>query len=285
MASDAAAAPAAHAGVSPSAADLLHWADHGQPWPDSVGRPAFADIASAYQTALQLRALRLARGEQPRGYKIGFTNRHIWPVYQVFAPIWGTVWDSTLAFTDATGAGAISLAATCQPRLEPELVFAFRTTPPLGADVQALFESLDWLAPGVEIVQSHRPGWRFAAAAETVADGALHARLLVGPRIALRDFAADAAALQRQLADADLTLIGPGGQAAEAGRGAHVLDNPLLALHHFLTELRQCPGAPDVQPGDVVTTGTWTDAWPVAAGERWLVRYSAPLGTLDIRFS
>ena len=79
--------------------------------------------------------------------------------------------------------------------------------------------------------------------------------------------------------------FGPDGQPAESGRGANVLDDPLLALHHFLTELRQCPGAPDVQPGDVVTTGTWTDAWPVAPGQHWQVRYSAPLGRLDVRFS
>ncbi len=281
--------PAAGASAAPvtplTAADLLHWLDQGQPWPEHIGRPAFTEVPSAYQTALALRALRQARGEAPRGYKIGFTNRHIWPLYDVYAPIWGTVYDSTLSFTDDSGAGAISLAAACEPRLEPELVFAFRHTPPPDADAQALFEVLDWLAPSVEIVQSHRPGWRFGAAAETVADGALHARLLIGPRIPMGSFAANAAELQHKLAAAELTLIGPDGETAESGRGANVLDNPLLALHHFLTELRQCPGAPDVQPGDVVTTGTWTDAWPVAPGQRWQVRYSAPLGQLSVSFS
>ena len=272
------------ASTAPSAEQLLDWTDRGESWPDSLATPAFTEVPRAYQTALALRALREQRGERPRGFKIGFTNRNIWPIYQVFAPIWGTVWDTTLHPTDAAGAGTLDLNALCEPRLEPELAFAFRSTPPPGADLAALFASLDWLAPSAEIVQSHRPGWRFAAAAETVADGALHARLLVGPRIAVRDFAPDTDALQTRLAEAELTLIGPDGQTAESGRGANVLDNPLLALHHFLTELRQCPGAPDVQPGDVVTTGTWTDAWPVAAGERWQVRYSAPLCGLDIRF-
>ena len=273
------------AGQVPSAEQLLAWTDRGEPWPPSVATPAFTDVPAGYATALAMRALRQARGERPRGFKIGFTNRNIWPIYQVFAPIWGTVWDSTLHATDAQGAGTLDLRATCEPRLEPELVFAFRHTPPAGANLAQLFDALDWLAPGVEIVQSHRPNWRFAAAAETVADGGLHARLLVGPRIAVGDFAASAADLQQKLAAAELTLIGPDGQPAESGRGANVLDDPLLALHHFLTELRQCPGAPDVQPGDVVTTGTWTDAWPVASGQHWQVRYSAPLGQLDVRFS
>ena len=72
------------------------------------------------------------------------------------------------------------------------------------------------------------------------------------------------------------------GQLVEQGAGANVLDSPLQALLHFLTELRQCPGAPDLTAGDVVTTGTWTDAWPVKAGDRWTARFSSPLPSLSL---
>ena len=147
-------------------AELLSFQDRGALWPANTPSPAFEHMADAYQTALAVRALRMARGEQPRGFKVGFTNRHIWPRYQVFAPIWGTVWDRTLAHCDGTG--ELDLQATSLPRIEPELVFGLKRTPPPDADLQALFDSLDWLAPGVEIVQSHRPDWRFGAAAETV---------------------------------------------------------------------------------------------------------------------
>jgi 2-oxo-3-hexenedioate decarboxylase len=54
-------------------------------------------------------------------------------------------------------------------------------------------------------------------------------------------------------------------------------------LHHFLKELRQCPGAVDLQAGDVVTTGTWTDAWPLQVGEHWRAEFSASLGSLSAR--
>ena len=40
-----------------------------------------------------------------------------------------------------------------------------------------------------------------------------------------------------------------------------------------------------LEPGDVVTTGTWTDAWPVAAGETWRAEFEAPLSPLAIRFT
>ena len=260
---------------------LLAHHDDGTPWPATLPSPAFDDVAEAYRTALTVRQLRQARGEQPRGFKIGFTNRQIWERYRVYAPIWGTVWNTTLTMTN--GAGRIALQHTCEPRIEPELVFGLKHTPPSGADLQALFEALDWLAPGVEIVQSHRPGWRFASAAETVADGGLHARLLVGQPLPVARLGADAAALQQALAHASLQLS-KGGTPVEQGVGANVLDDPLQALLHFLNELRACPGAPDLQAGDVVTTGTWTDAWPVAPGEHWRVSYSDGLGALDVAF-
>ena len=45
--------------------------------------------------------LRLARGDQPMGFKIGFTNRSLWPLYGVFQPIWAPVWDRTVYQSDA----------------------------------------------------------------------------------------------------------------------------------------------------------------------------------------
>jgi 2-oxo-3-hexenedioate decarboxylase len=224
--------------------------------------------------------LRIARGEQPRGYKVGFTNRNIWPRYGVYAPVWGPVWDTTLAFCD--GEGELSLANTAHPRIEPEAVFGIARTPPAGADLQALFESLDWVAPGFEIVQSHQ-AWK-TNAADAVADGALHARLLVGRRVAVRDVAADAQAFEQRLAAARTRLFHEGAPKEE-GVGSNVLDGPLHALQHFLEALRETPGAADLQPGDVVTTGTWTDAWPVAAGQTWRADFDAPLSPLAVRFS
>ena len=76
-----------------------------------------------------------------------------------------------------------------------------------------------------------------------------------------------------------------GHAVVEEGDGARVLDGPLHALQHFVLELQRCPGAPDLQPGDVVTTGTWTDAWPVQPGQRWRAEFDAPLPALEIGFS
>ena len=261
--------------------DLLDHIDNGQLWPDMPANAAFTDLPAAYQTALAVRALRLARGEVPRGYKIGFTNRNIWPRYNVFAPIWGSVWDTTLTFSDA-GDGSVSLAGLCQPRVEPEVVFGMRATPRADASLDDLFDALDWVAPGFELVQCHLPGWKFVAA-ETVADSGLHGRLLVGHKLAIDELARDAHELQALLSNTRVRLS-RNGTSVEEGTGANVLDDPLRALQYFLAELRRCPGAPDLQAGDVVTTGTWTDAWPVQPGEHWSTSYSANLPGLKVTF-
>jgi 2-oxo-3-hexenedioate decarboxylase len=257
---------------------LLSHLDSGQLWPHPASSEPHFDTAQAYQQALAVRALRKQRGEQARGFKIGFTNRTIWPLYQVYAPIWGTVWDSTLRHCD--GQGSLSLQATCQPRLEPEVVFGLASTPPAGADLQALFESIEWIAPGFEVVQSHLPDWKFQAS-DTIADSGLHARLLVGQRVPLRNIAANAQALDALLAHMTLRLLKDHAEVAQ-GSGRNVLDSPLRALHYFMQELRACPGAPDLQPGDVITTGTWTDAFPIASGQHWTAHFPAPLSALHL---
>lgn len=259
---------------------LAHY-DQGRLWDTPASQAPGFDIPAAYRAQLAVRRLRMARGEQPCGFKIGFTNRNIWPRYGVRGPVWGTVWDTTLSYCE--GQGTIALGKNCQPRLEPEAVLGIARTPPLAASMEQLFECLEWVAPGFEVVQSHSPGWKFQAA-DTVADGGLHAHLLVGRCIPVRHVGSTAAGFEAALAACEVTLL-RGTQARERGRGANVLDGPLCALHHFLGELRACEEAPDLQPGDVVTTGTWTDAYPVAAGQSWTAAFGRPLAHLEVRFT
>jgi 2-oxo-3-hexenedioate decarboxylase len=262
---------------------LLQHHDQALLWGQAPGVVGGLDTAAAYQKALAVRQLRQQRCEVAKGYKIGFTNRTLWQRYEVFGPMWGTVWDTGLSFVEPVASeaaeGHIDLAHTCQPRLEPEIVFGMKATPPANASLQQLFEAIDWIAPGFEVVQSHCLDWKFTAT-DTMADGGLHARLLVGQSLPIQQLAADAQALHTLLAQVQVTLF-KNGQAVDQGVGTNVLDSPLNALHHFTKELRQCPGAADLQAGDVITTGTLTDAWPLQVGERWRAEFSAPLGSLS----
>jgi 2-keto-4-pentenoate hydratase len=234
------------------------------PWPSAVP----ADVPLAYATALAVRAARSAEGDAPVGYKVGFTNRTIWPRYGVYGPIWGTVWHSGLARVDALAPneGVLSLQGLCEPRIEPEVVFGLREAPPTDCSAAQLVASLDWVAHGYEIVHTHFPGWKFSAA-QAVADGGLHGRLLVGHAVKLpAGLAPDA--LMEALSGLRLKLYGDG-VLKDEGVGANVLDGPVQALLHFVRELRATPGAPALRAGDLITTGTLTDAWPVRSGQTW----------------
>ena len=54
-----------------------------------------------------------------------------------------------------------------------------------------------------------------------------------------------------------------------------MLGSPALALAHLARLLADQPQAPKLAAGEIVTTGTITDAWPVAAGEIWSSDYGA----------
>ncbi len=240
--------------------------DAAQRLPLFSADPRFT-LDRAYAVADETRSLRIARGERPAGYKIGFTNRSIWSKYDVHAPIWAPVWDNTLSLLDDAQA-QVSLAGLVQPRLEPEIVFGFTHAPRAGMSEAGLARCLAWVAHGFEIVHTHFDDWRFAAP-DTVADFGLHGRLLVGPRVDVGRFSA----LGTELAALELELY-QGDERVDSGKGSVVLDGPLNALRLWVDAMAwQTPGWA-IHPGDVVTTGTLTDAWPLLPGRRWSTRLS-----------
>src|SRR5690606_34018286 len=147
--------------------------------PITDAEPAFG-LVEAYAVSAAITQRRVAAGERPVGWKIGFTNRTIWEEYGVHAPIWGPVYDTTLFVVDPAETVDCDVTRLIEPRLEPEIVFRIGRPPEPGMEGQALIACLDGVAHGCEIVQSVYPGWVFKAA-DTVAAFALHGRLYCGP--------------------------------------------------------------------------------------------------------
>src|SRR5215467_9320102 len=146
--------------------------------PFTARYPEF-DVRAGYEVARRVDERRRAGGFVAVGRKIGFTNASLWPVYGVHEPIWGTMYDRTV--TRLGGAkGRLSLRGLTEPMIEPEIAFGLRSVPDRGAGPAALLSSIEWVAHGFEIVQSHFPGWKFKAA-DTVADNGLHGAYLLGP--------------------------------------------------------------------------------------------------------
>lgn len=244
--------------------------------PITAGDPTF-DVPRAYDVLAEINARREAQGWTPIGRKIGFTNRTIWERYGVYQPMWAPVWSHSVHFA-GHGAATLSLAGFVRPRIEPEVVFKLGAAPPASDDPLALMAAVEWIAAGFEIVQSIFPDWKFTAADCTAASG-LHAALLVGAPLVVT--VANRANLLSCLPSFELTLARDGA-SVERGVGSNVLGSPLNALAHLGRVLVEQPRFTPLAAGEIVATGTVTDAWPVERGETWQSHYGS-LGVEGLR--
>lgn len=225
---------------------------------------------TGYAAARQLHAHRLAQGWKLAGRKNGFTNRGLWARYGVSGPMWGAVYDRTLIFAQDNRA-TVPLDGLVQPRIEPEICFKLKTAPATTPEAlstyrrnpAALLEAIEWAAHAIEIVQCHHPDWKVTLA-DCTADNALHGRLIVGTPVEVQRISGLAAALPFLK-----VTLRRGGEIVDQGIGANVLDSPLLSLAFLVQILAGQGESPPLQAGEIVSTGTLTDAHPVRAGETW----------------
>jgi len=237
--------------------------------PITAARPGF-DVADAYAVLAEIEARRCREGWHPVGRKIGFTNRTIWPRYGVYEPMWARIWAHTVHHA-SEGRASLPIASFVRPRLEPEVVFKLRGPVPLTDDARVVLRSVEWIAAGFEVVQSHFIDWKFKAPDCTAAFG-LHAALVVGTPSPVTDANRDLIAATLPTFAATLARDQV---IVERGIGANVLDSPALALGHLARIVAAQPRAPALTANEIVTTGTLTDAWPIARGETWTSDYGA----------
>ncbi|MCF3933211.1 hydratase [Acuticoccus sp. M5D2P5] len=239
--------------------------------PISLRYPGFG-LADAYKVAARLNA---RRGGRRVGRKIGFTNRTIWERYGVDGPMWGDVTDTTLIRLDE--AGPVSLAPFLEPRIEPEVALKLAAVPQPGMDEAALRGCVAWFAPAFEIVHSVYPGWSFALA-DAAASNSLHGALLLGTPVP------NEGDWPERLPELRLHLS-KDGSVVEVGAGENVLGGPLSALR-FLVEGLDAFGEPPLEIGEIITTGTLTDAWPLTPGAVFSAVYEGtPFAPIEARFA
>ena len=196
------------------------------------------------------------------GKKIGFTNRNIWNVYNVSEPIWGPITSKSVSFTE-TNFQKIDLSRFCEPRIEPEVVICLKEKPHHCDDNLNIF--IDWIAPGFEIVDSIYPNWAFALP-DTIASGGLHGCLVVGKKLIINND------VERDLVDLKVRLF-KGASFEEEGTGANVLDGPVSAIRYLHKSLAGIKNQVLLSSGNIITTGTMTDAKPVFPGEKWTGKF------------
>jgi 2-oxo-3-hexenedioate decarboxylase len=199
--------------------------------------------------------------------KLGFTNRAVWDADGLDRPFWSPMYVETV-----TDQRTVSLGPFVQPRIEPEIVIGLASELTHGAGRDDVAAAIGWAAVGFEIVQCHYANWDMTPA-DAIADAGLHGVLVVGERQSLVATNAEVlASLEVELKRDDETLA--------TGVGANALGGPVEAVAWLL----RLPGVEAVPAGSVITTGSLTKAFPIAADETWCVRSSGrhPLGELAV---
>lgn len=226
------------------------------------------DIATAYAIQQTNLARRRAQGASVVGHKIGLTSEPMQKLLGVDEPDYGYVLDD-MVFAN----GAVLDANTfCAPRVEPEVAFLLRS--PLrgpGITVADVLSATEAVAAALEIVDSRIADWRITLA-DTIADNASSAAVVLGDWVALPDAPAPADVA------ASLEI---NGAVTQTGTGRAVLGDPVAAVAWLANALAAFDTT--VEAGQFVMSGSFTSADFVFPGDRAIARFGG-LGTVSVTF-
>lgn len=242
-----------------------------------ISKSETLSVDDAYDIAYSIRNIRVAQGEQPIGRKIGFVVHKEWSRYGVIddarIPTWAPMYDTTVRFAEDNH-GKQSLDGAIQPRIEPEIVFKLGKTPPPNATLDELAECLEWMAHGFEIVDCPFANWEFTVA-DSIAAFGLHGTLIIGEPHVLSS--ATKHHLPQILSSASISLscnTETSSVLRAAGFCNDEMDSPLHALWHMHQLVQKQSQFRQLQAGEIISTGTWTDALPIKAGQTWVTAFS-----------
>jgi 2-oxo-3-hexenedioate decarboxylase len=254
------------------------------------------DQDKGYQIAASLKALREeTAGEVVAGRKIGFTNRNIWPEYNIDRSNWSYMYKNTvidltddshdrLSHESGIAEVDISQLSNLQPKIEPEVVLGLANPVSASMNDAELLSSLEWIAHGFEVVASVYPDWRFTAA-DTTAAFALHGLLLVGPKIYVQEAATRSPERLLQSLMGFKIELRQNGKKVDQGGGSNVLGSPIKALRHLVELLEKDEYNLPLAAGETVTTGTLTRALDIHHDDVWSTKISGiELHGLEVRF-
>jgi 2-keto-4-pentenoate hydratase len=210
-------------------------------------------IEQAYELQLQVVQLRLLRGEQVAGYKIGCISPTMQNQLGLDRPVFGHVWQSELH-----ASGSVLDAAKFDG-LAIEGEFAVR----LADDVPSakwLKRNVDVLAAGFIVIELHNyvlRGSPAKRAVELIANNAIHAGVVL-PVEETPLQCSDA------LSNATLRVLRNGELLGEAA-GHSLEGGPLAGIVRLVEHLEQ--HGRQLLRGQIVLTGSPLPLWPVSAGD------------------
>ena len=229
-------------------------------------------IDEAYRVQALWLEIRLARGEQVIGHKIGLTSRAMQQAMNIDTPDSGFLTDA-MVFSPGE---PIAAADFCDLRLEVELAFVLDDDL-AGADlaIDDVLDATGQVTAAVELIASRTPRTdpatgRTRGVIDTIADNAANAGIVtgghpVGPR------------------DADLRWAGAlayrNDVVEETGLAAGVLDHPANGIVWLAR--RYAEQGMSLRAGDVILSGSFTRPMAVAPGDDFRFDFG-PLGSFSV---
>jgi 2-keto-4-pentenoate hydratase len=235
--------------------------------------PRYPDIEmeDAYRIQESVVKSFIAQGHRVKGYKIGLTSKPMQEMANSTEPDYSAVLDN-MFYPEA---GESPRSDWQQPLIEIEMAFVMkeRLAGP-GINVAEVIRATDFVLPAIEIVDF---------------------RVAYGPGMDVRDTIADLAAVggvilggnPMNLRDIDIRNVGGSliinGEVREEGNSVAVLGNPLNAVAWLANKLSEFGVA--FEPGDVILSGSFLRALPVAAGDEIIARFDSGFGDITFTFT
>lgn len=223
-------------------------------------------IDEAYLVQKELLSLRLKRGEQISGAKLGFTSKAKMKQMGVNEVILGFLTDRMLI----TPGSKLSLNQLVHPRVEPEIAFRFGQEVRPGADLEEIADSVDAVAPALEVIDSRYRDFSFSLS-DVVADNTSACRYAIGEWVEFTP----------NLAERAVTML-VDGAVVETGSTSAILGDPMTALEAFARMHQQHGTA--LPAGSVLLAGAATAAITLTPSSK-LTAIVAGLGTIELETS
>ena len=232
-------------------------------------------IDDAYVIQAAWRELKVVRGEQIVGHKIGLTSRAMQQAMNITTPDSGFITDAMVFAPDST----LEAAAFCDPKLEIELAFTLSTDlSGAGLTVDDILDATEYVQPAVELIaarsfRSDPTTGRTRTVVDTISDNAANAGIISGGnKVAPREI--------------DLRWVSAlgyrNGTIEETGVAAGVLDHPALGIS-WLAERYEQTGQ-TLEAGQTILAGSFTRPINVRAGDDFRFDYG-PLGAFNLTFN
>ncbi|GAA6142763.1 2-oxo-3-hexenedioate decarboxylase [Hydrogenophaga sp. 5NK40-0174] len=226
------------------------------------------DWEDAYAIQDVIRHRKEGRGNKTVGLKCGLTSFAKMKQMGVEVPCFGFVSD----YMSCAEGSEIKTSELIHPKVEAEICIV--TKAPLkgpGCHVGAVMAAIDFVIPGVEIIDSRYRDFKFDLKS-VIADNTSASRFVVGGR-------------PRNVEELDLRTLGvvleKNGQIMDMATGAAVMGHPAAAVAELANHLGK--RGQEIPAGTFIMTGGVTAAIAVEAGDSVNVRFQ-DLGSVSMRF-